>query len=163
MPNHQDYMSEFRINGSVTFSAENSTVKKTDDFVSGSYNGNTFVPSYTNTDNSGYSALNVNNDYVSYYGEYTEGSHFVKNLRQVRPFEAYMTSSSSGVRSIAISDDMTTDIEGVALLIDDSKGTRVYNLKGQLVIAEMDKSLEDIKKRLPAGVYIVNGKKLIIK
>ena len=163
MPNHQNYKSEYRINGSITFSAENATVKKTDDLMSGSYNGNTFVPSYVNADNSGYYALNVNNDYVSYYGESVEGSRFVANLRPVRPFEAYMISSSSAARSIAISDDMTTDIKDINVLIDENLGVRVYNMKGQLVIAEMNQSLDDVKKRLPAGVYIVNGKKLIIK
>ena len=163
MPNHQDYKSEYRINGSITFYAENATVKKTDDLKSGNYNGNTFVPSYVNADNSGYYALNVNNDYVSYYGESVEGSRFVANLRPVRPFEAYMISSSNAARSIAISDDMTTGIKDITVLIDENMCVRVYNMKGQLVIAEMNQSLEDVKKRLPAGVYIVNGKKLIIK
>ena len=165
MPNHQDYKSEYRINGSITFYAENATVKRTDDLKSGSYNGNTFVPSYVNADNSGYYALNVNNDYVSYYGESVEGSRFVANLRPVRPFEAYLISSSSAARSIAISDDMTTGIKDINVLIDENMCVRVYNMKGQLVIAEMNQSLEDVKKRLPAGagVYIVNGKKLIIK
>lgn len=163
MPNHQDYKPEFRLSGSVTFYAENVTVPKSDDYQSGSYNGNTFVPNYSNVDNNGYYALNVNNDYVTYDGGSAEGSRFVVNLRPVHPFEAYMISSSNAARSIAILDGMTTGIENVIALIDENKGTRVYNMKGQLVIAEMNQSLEDVKKRLPAGVYIVNGKKLIIK
>lgn len=163
MPNHQDYKSEFRLNGSITFYAENATVKKSDDYQSGRYNGNTFVPNFANTDNRGYYALNVNNDYVTYSGGSAEGSRFVVNLRPVHPFEAYMTSSSSYVRSIVVSDDMTTGIEDIAVLIDESRGIRVYNMKGQLVIAEKDQSLEEVKKRLPAGVYIVNGKKTIIR
>ena len=163
MPNHSDYKSEFRINGNVTFSAENVTVKKSDHVVTGSYNGMTFVPSYANKDNSSYSVLNVNNDYVTYNGELSEGSWFVNGLRAVHPFEAYMNNSSGATRSIAISDDMATGIEDISVMFDEQKGAKIYNLKGQLVIVEMTKSLDDIKKRLPAGVYIVNGKKLIIK
>ena len=74
-----------------------------------------------------------------------------------------MMSSSSAARSIAISGDMPTGIENIALLIDESKVIKVYNLKGQLVIAETGQGLDEVKKRLPAGVYIVNGKKQIIK
>ena len=163
LPNHSNYKTEFRLNGNITFSSANVTVKKSDNILTGSYDGKTFVPSYTNTNNDGYYALNVNSDYVTYYGEYSEGSHFISGLRAVRPFEAYMTSSSSAVRSIAISGDMTTGIENIAILIDESKGIRVYNLKGQLVIAEIGQSLDEVKKKLPAGVYVVNGQKLIIK
>ena len=163
MPNHSDYKTEFRLNGNITFSSANVTVKKSDNILTGSYDGKTFIPSYTYTNNDGYYALNVNSDYVTYYGEYSEGSHFISGLRAVRPFEAYMTSSSSAARSIAISGDMATGIENIAILIDESKGIRVYNLNGQLVIAEVGQSLDDVKKKLSAGVYIVNGKKLIIK
>ena len=163
MPNHSDYKTEFRLNGNITFSSANVTVKKSDNILTGSYNGKSFVPSYANVNNDGYYALNVNNDYVTYYGEYLEGSYFISGLRAVRPFEAYMTSSSSAVRSIAISEDMLTGIEDITVLIDETKDVRVYNLKGQLVIAETGQSLDEVKNRLPDGVYIVNGKKLIIK
>ena len=163
MPNHTDYKTEFRLNGNITFSAANVTVKKSDNILTGSYDGKTFIPSYANINNDSYYALNVNSDYVTYYGEYSEGSRFILGLRAVRPFEAYMMSSSSAARSIAISGDMPTGIENIALLIDESKGIRVYNLNGQLVIAEVGQSLDEVKKRLPAGVYIINGKKQIIK
>ena len=163
MPNHSDYKSEFRLNGIITFSSENVTVKKSDEFQTGSHDGKTFVPCYSNIDNNSYYALNVNNDYVTYNGGASEGSRFILGLRAVHPFEAYMTSSSSAARTIAISENMATGVEEIAALIDENKGIRIYNLKGQLVIAEMGQGLDEIKKKLPAGVYIVNGKKLIIK
>ena len=150
------------MNGKITFSAANVTVKKSDDIQIGSYDGKTFVPCFVNEDNNSYYTLNVNSDYLTYYGEYSEGSRFVQGLRAVHPFEAYLTSSSSA-RSIVISDDMTTGIEEISVLIDESKGLRIYNMKGQLMIVEKGQSLDDVKKRLPAGVYVVNGKKLIIK
>jgi len=163
MPNNPDYKAEFRLSGNITFSAENVTVKKSDNLQTGNYGGNTFTPNFFNTDNSGYLALNVNNDYVSYSGGSAEGSTFVVNLRLVHPFEAYMTSTSKTRSTISINGDMATGIEDMSVLIDESKGLRIYNLKGQLIKVEQDKSLEEVRRSLPAGVYIVNGKKLIIK
>lgn len=163
MPNNPDYKAEFRLSGNITFSAENVTVKKSDNLQTGNYGGNTFTPNFSNTDNSGYLALNVNNDYVSYSGGSAEGSTFVVNLRPVHPFEAYMTSTSKTRSTISINGDMATGIEDMSVLMDESKGLRIYNLKGQLIKVEQDKSIDEVRRSLPAGVYIVNGKKLIIK
>ena len=163
MPNNPDYKQEYRINGSITFSAEDVKVKKSDDLQTGSYNGNTFMPNFTNAENSGCLALNVNNDYVTYNGGSAEGSRFIVNLRPVHPFEAYMTSVSGARKYISINEDMTTGIEDISVMLDDTKGQRVYDLKGQLIISDTDRSIDEIRKSLPAGVYIVNGKKLIIK
>ena len=163
MPNNPDYKAEFRLSGNITFSAENVTVKKSDDLQTGNYGGNTFTPNFSNKNNSGYLTLNVNNDYASYTGASAEGSIFIANLRTVHPFEAYMTSSSKSRSTISINGDMTTGIEDMAVLMDESKGLRIYNLKGQLIKVEQDKGIDDVKNSLPAGVYIVNGKKLIIK
>jgi len=163
MPNNQNYREEYRLSGNITFSAENVTVKKSDNLQTGNYGGNTFTPNFSNTDNSGYLALNVNNDYVSYSGGSAEGSTFVVNLRPVHPFEAYMTSTSKTRSTISINGDMATGIEDMSVLMDESMGLRIYNLKGQLIKVEQDKSLDDVRRSLPAGVYIINGKKLIIK
>ena len=107
--------------------------------------------------------LNVKNDYVSYTGGAAEGSMFVANLRPVHPFEAYMTTASSARRYISINDDMTTGIEEISVLMDESKGLRIYNLKGQLIKTEHGESIDEVGRLLPAGVYVVNGRKLIIK
>lgn len=163
MPNNQDYKSEFRLSGNITFSSENVTVKKSDNLQTGNYGGNTFTPNFSNSDNSGYLTLNVNNDYVSYSGGSAEGSTFVVNLRPVHPFEAYMTSTSKTRSTISINGDMATGIEDMSVLMDESMGLRIYNLKGQLIKVEQDKSLDEVRRSLPAGVYIINGKKLIIK
>ena len=48
-------------------------------------------------------------------------------------------------------------------ILADEKMVRVYNLNGQLIMAEDNKSINEIQALLSAGVYIVNGKKLIIK
>lgn len=167
MPNHSYYKPEFRLNGNVTFSAENITIPTSENLHSTNYNGKTFIPNYMNLSNNSYYALNVNNDYVTYSGDKKEeGSKFLIGQdypRAIHPFEAYMTSASQTRSYIAIGDDMTTGIGNITEIMVDEKIVRVYNLNGQSIMAEENKSVDEIKALLSAGVYIVNGKKLIIK
>lgn len=167
MPNHSYYKPEFRLNGNVTFSAENITIPTSENLHTTNYNGRTFIPNYMNQSNNSYFALNVNNDYVTYSGdEKEEGSKFLIGKdypREIHPFETYMTSTSQTRSYIAIVDDMTTGIGDITEIMVDEKMVRVYNLNGQLIMAEENKSVDEIKALLSAGVYIVNGKKLIIK
>lgn len=167
MPNHSYYKPEFRLNGNVTFSAENITIPTSENLHSTNYNGKTFIPNYMNLSNNSYYALNVNNDYVTYSGDKKEeGSKFLIGQdypRAIHPFEAYMTSASQTRSYIAIGDDMTTGIGNITEIMVDEKIVRVYNLNGQSIMAEENKSIDEIKALLSAGVYIVNGKKLIIK
>lgn len=58
---------------------------------------------------------------------------------------------------------MTTGIGDITEIMANEKVVRVYNLNGQLIMEEENKSVDEIKVLLSAGVYIVNGKKLIIK
>lgn len=162
MPNHTNYKNEFRLNGNIAFSAQNVKVKASNNLQSTSSGDKTFHPNYVVLENTNAYALNVNNDYVSYSGGSKEGSTFVLNLRKLHPFEAYMTSTSKARQTIAIQDNLTTGIRDVAEIWDD-KIIRVYNLSGQLLMIEENKSLKEIKQMLSAGVYIVNGKKLIVR
>ena len=162
MPNHTNYKNEFRLNGNITFSAENVKVKASNNLQSTTSGDKTFHPNYAVLDNTSAYALNVNNDYVSYTGGAKEGSTFVLNLRKVHPFEAYMTSTSKARQTIAIQDNLTTGIREIAEIWDD-KIIRVYNISGQLLMTEENKSLDEIKQLLSAGVYIMNGKKLVIR
>ena len=162
MPNNENYKPEFRVNGNVTFKAENVTVRKSDDQQRQSGNGKTFVPNYTNQESANYYALNVSNDYVTYSGGAAEGSRFVAGLRPIRPFEAYMI-SEAGVREIAIADDLATVIEQAIVLIGGRGDTKVYDLKGRVVADAEGCSYEELRRKLPYGVYIFNGRKLIVK
>jgi hypothetical protein len=161
MPNHEKYKSDYKLSGNVTFSAANVTIGKTENLSTSSYNGKALVPNFSLQTDRNCLALNVNNDYITYQGS-DWGSKFSSG-RDVHPFEAYMT-TTSGARSIAISDDMmTTGIRDIIEMLDEQKGVRVYNLKGQLIKVDEDKSIDEVIKMLPSGVYIVNGQKLIIK
>ena len=156
MPNNDKYYYEARLNGEVTFSATNVTVKPTD-IKTASYQGETFTPNFTTTSASAsIYALNVKNQWMqNTYGQ-KDGSTFVQNLRTIHPFEAYMSSENSTRSSFPIFEDMTTGIRGITELIDMKRIEGVYNLKGQKIKVEAD-------GKLPAGIYIINGQKVIVK
>ena len=89
------------------------------------------------------------------------GGSFVKGLRKVYPFEAYMTTTSN-TRSISVLDDMTTAIKVVRNMNDEkAQDFRVYDLRGVLV--KSGASMDEVKSGLKAGIYMVQGKKMIIK
>lgn len=159
MPNNRQYEQQYQIPGIVTFSATNVEVKKSDDMKSVSYLGRTFVPNYTNQNNLDYLPLNVNSNYVTYFGA-DAGSKFIGGLRSVHPFEAYMT-TTDGTRSIDVLDGMTTAIKDIYMIPDDTEVIRVYDTKGVLVKAI--KANDDLRRGLAAGIYIVNGKKMFVK
>lgn len=157
MPNSSNYRNEYNLTGNVTFSSENVQVPNTPAF-----NGN-FLPAYSMVAKSStVYALNVNNRYVKYSGAYDAGSRFISNLRDVRPFEAYMTGSSSTRGVIEINfEDGTTDMEDILLSVDDGQETTIYTLSGMQVAHTIQRDFDQIWSGLPKGIYIVNGKKMI--
>jgi len=159
MPNNSLYKKDYRLAGKVTFSAENTEVKVSDDLNSSKNGDRTLVPNFINQNNESFLELNVNNSIVTYNSD-DKGSKFVKGLRSVHPFEAYMTSTSN-TRSIDVLDDMTTSIKGIAEMTDDAQTIRVYDLRGVLV--KTASTMEEAQRGLETGIYVVNGKKIIIK
>ena len=163
MPYNDEYKAGFLLNGRVTFSAENVNIPKTENLSTVNYSDRTFVPTFSGMEKSNdVLALNVVNDIERVTGGSTEGSMFERNLRPVHPFEAYMTSTSS-TRSIAIDEGMATGIIELINTLSDESDLRIYNLNGQLIKVEEGRSLDEVMRELPAGVYIVNGKKMIIR
>ena len=160
MPNNNFYLTDYRIVGKVTFESENVEVKKSSDVNSVKFSDRTFVPNYVNKNDGAILALNVNNDIVT-YTQADKGSKFVKGLRPVYPFEAYMTTTSN-TRSIGVLDGMTTGIQTVKNMVDETaEGIRVYDMRGVLVKSCTSKT--GIRNGLKPGVYVVEGKKMIIK
>ena len=160
MPNNQQYEQQYQIPGIVTFSASDVEVQKSDNLKPASYQGRTFVPNYTNQNNLDFLALNVSNNYVTNPSKEIAGSKFIRGLRAVHPFEAYMTTTDN-TRSIDVMDGMTTAIRGIQMVKDEPSVIKVYDTRG--VLLKTATSTDDIRSRLKTGVYIVNGKKLIIK
>lgn len=85
MPNQDDYESNYNLDGDVTFSADNVSIEVTPSFNS------TFVPTYAPVQKSAsVYAINAVNTYLYLTGGKDAGSCFISNLRDIRPFEAYI-------------------------------------------------------------------------
>lgn len=152
MPNNKNYRNEYNLAGEVTFSAENAAVPKTPTF------DGQFVPAFAPVAKSS-SVKALNN--ANYSGGYDPGSRFISNLRDVHPFEAYMTGSSSrGIVEINF-DDGTTDMPDILFSTDESREITIHTLSGQQVTRTIQRDFDAVWQQLPKGVYIVNGKKMI--
>ncbi|MBP5772318.1 MAG: hypothetical protein J6W75_13395, partial [Bacteroidaceae bacterium] len=92
-----------------------------------------------------------------------EGSVFVRNLRDVRPFEAYFTVDGGAVKADFFSVfDKTTDIADLFGndVKDNHANEAVYDLGGRRISI----SAASFKPSShPKGVYIVNGRKRQVK
>lgn len=156
MPNSTKYQNEYNLAGDVMFSAENVQVPKTPTF------SGTFMPAFSTVKKaSSVLALNVNNRYVKYSGSYEAGSCFISGLRDIRPFEAYLTGNfTRGIIEINY-DESTTDMLDVLLSTDDDQKVTIHTLSGQQVIRATQRDFDSVWLQLPKGVYIVNGKKWI--
>ena len=152
MPNNAQYTDEWLLNGSVTFEAHGVYIDTSENLHKAQFKDRTFVPCFsTKSSIEGLYALNVNNDYSQNNTGMPEGSRFVLNMRPIHPFEAFMTTENNARAFIPIFEDgLPTDIS-LLLMNKDSNPSKLYNLNGQQV--------EHPKK----GVYIVNGKKVVVK
>ena len=160
MPNNSLYLTDYRLIGKVTFESENVEIKNSSDLNSTRYNDRTLVPNFVNKTDEAILVLNVNNDLVTNTSA-DMGSKFVKGLRPVYPFEAYMTTTSN-TRSIGVLDGMATGIQTVKHMVDEtSQDVRVYDMRGVLV--KSGTSMAEVRNGLKPGVYVVQGKKMIIK
>ena len=148
MPNNALYPDSYNQNGSVTFSATNCVVPMTEQHAMSS-DKCTMVPTFQRVDQSpDVYAINL----YDAYGSHPEGSIFVANLREVRPFEAY-TLHSSGSRQFFSIDKLVADPTGIQEMVfmKNDGNEKVYNLKGQRLATPQK------------GVNIMNGRKVVIK
>ena len=105
------------------------------------------------------------NEFYSYNEYLPEGSTFIRELRAVHPFESYMMSTAANAKDMfSIFEDLTTAIKQLPMIGEDgNKHIRIYNMEGQLVKEARNVSEKEALKGLRHGLYIVNGKKRIIK
>ena len=169
VPNNEYYMEDFILGGEIAFSSTYTNVYESavnsTDYNSSSYNGTQFYPSFVLLPQNNY-IYNVNSGSTpSETDNKTPGSVFIKNLRNVKPFEGYLYSTTSSVPLFDISlfdEDETTGIKTHSLheKTEYQNGIRVYDLKGKLVL--VGHNLEQLKSQLSAGIYIIDGKKIVI-
>ena len=98
MPNHSDYIEDYRLNGKITFSAENVDLAATPETLTAS-DGPSFSlqPTYQMVDR-GLTAYTLNIDY--WIDGYEYGSVFVRNISDTYAFEAYVTTAGRSARSL---------------------------------------------------------------
>ena len=156
MPNNSKYKSDYVLAGDVSFTAENVQVTKTPAF------SGMFVPTFATVAKSAtVHALNVNNRYVKYSGSYEAGSCFISDLRDIRPFEAYISDSSTrGIFEINF-DGGATDIDRILFSVDEGQKVTIHTLSGLQVVSTTQRDFDAVWQQLPKGVYIVNGTKWI--
>lgn len=156
MPNSSKYKSDYILAGDVSFTAENVQVTKTPSF------SGLFVPTFATVARSSTAhALNVNNRYVKYSGSFEAGSCFISDLRDIRPFEAYFSDSSTrGIFEINF-DGGATDIDRILYSVGESQKVTIHTLSGLQVVSTIQRDFDAFWQQLPKGVYIVNGKKWI--
>ncbi|MCK8621048.1 leucine-rich repeat domain-containing protein [Prevotella sp. E13-27] len=174
MPNWEGYQDFYNITGYVAFSAQNARVEATDihPIVSEAHR---FYPAFQMlTKNDSIYALNQDDDNAP-------GSIFVKNSRDIRPFEAYFTTSGSAAarKVISISDLMegTTAIaniltssqrmysnNGIIYIESTTNGNcNIYAVSGQLMRRVTLKQGTNTVEGLSKGIYIVNGQKIMVR
>lgn len=164
MPNSESYPAAYNLAGRVTFSSQDAIVPVTQPYDMETYNENgemvmmraTFF-GVSNT--AEVYALNVGEA----RGSYPEGSVFEANYREIRPFEAYTVHHGNGPapRFISIADfnnGGTTGIEDVRGLMSDGRGGVWYDLQGRKIV-----NGKSVNGKLPRGIYLSNGRKMIVR
>ena len=156
MPNNTVvYPDEYNLNGRITFSAENTTVPATPELeemvvLRGDI---AMMPNYQYIPQNEYIyAINVGQPRE----RYAEGSVFTRNLRDVRPFEAYTTHADvNGARpnNIRIAPQPKYDVTGIKTLESDATEGTWYSLDGRKMQTQPQRK----------GIYISNGKKVVVK
>lgn len=124
-------------------SFDNVTIKPTTGDLTTTVNGVSHIGSYAE--------LTVTNAYG-----YADGQFVQAGKGTVKPFRTYITIPAGSAAAPKAFDIHFADTEtGIATVVTDSKDQNVYNLQGVRVA----KSLNGLTK----GIYIVNGKKTVIK
>ena len=158
MPNNENYDPIYQLKGDFEFTGTNVQVYSTDEIGTVVYRNKRFVPNYLNKEASqSMLPLNVNNLWdKNTKTDYTEGSAFLRGLRAVRPFEAYMMMEEGMAAPMAIpvfGDGTPTGIDALLVNSEEVNNEKWYSLDGRKLQG----------KPTTKGLYIVNGRKVVVK
>ena len=157
MPNNDFYSDDYILSGRVTFSARNVQVPVTE--PQPDYMGDiAFVPAFERLEPSDTRyAVNIGKAYENR----AEGSIFLPNYRAVSPFEAYTTTTAGARRYIAIDELGGSIVSAIKELpMIERNVISVYTLSGMFVAKG---TRQELMKRLTDGIYIIGGKKVVVK
>lgn len=177
MPNSLVYSDEYILGGKVTFSATNAAINTTTENCTKN-NYREFITTFEQIAKAeGIYALNVGEEYQGY----RPGSIFAENFKQVKPFEAYLTtaqaaqtfsrqfgSSTTGIGMIPLKPvyglKAWSHESTLYLQSDKARCVMVFNTMGMLMKkVDVEAGETTAVTDLPSGIYIVNNKKIAIK
>ena len=153
MPNNEQYESSYNLTGNIQFIGTNVEVKASDNMTTSQYGNKRLVANYqTKAASSDIYALNVSNEWHQNTATEKEGSTFIRSLRAVHPFEAYLTVEGSAAGQRAIPIFMDGNITGLTPIPSPMGEGRDmwYDLQGRKLQGEPTKN----------GLYINKGKKI---
>ena len=158
-PNSEDYAESQCVNGSVTFGADNATVCATTDVPSVQGKEFNFVPVYEKV----YKAGNryMLNTYDHGIDNTPAGSVFTPDRMSLRTFGAYMESRKGGSAAplrMPIRFNMPIAEETLGSTTHD-----VFGIDGRLVRTAAEAAVSGQTDGLPMGIYIIDGKKFIVR
>ena len=153
MPNDPAYWDDYILKGRITFSAKNVEISSTHHAWPVEGNNRSFVPNFKNDDyyNPDIFLLNVGDEYEGH----KPGSVFSaeRDNRKAHPFEAYFVMNGNPAkRYINIFDKDASSIREIPANSRTMKGA--YDLMGRKM---------DSETTLPRGIYIIDGKKVMVK
>lgn len=101
MPNHSDYLDEYRLNGTITFKAKDVTLAKTPEVLEPSYGPDfDFYPTY-NYVKKALRIYALHSKYGNYDNKWYYKNFFTRSASDINPFNAYVTAKGGGRSSRA--------------------------------------------------------------
>jgi uncharacterized repeat protein (TIGR02543 family) len=153
VPNSDEYEDEYNIEGLITFSAANTTVRATTTATPPTAEGYTMVGTYEGVEADSYVYATNDDEYALSDGStIMPGGAFVPNSRAIRPFEAYVYSTAASRAPI--------------LRIGGSEPTGLGHLQLKTNQEEAWYTLQGVKlngRPQQKGIYIYNNKVVYIK
>ena len=154
MPNNEMYDVSFNQTGNIQFIGTNVEVKASTEMKTGQHGNKRLLANYqTQEASADIYALNVSNEWSQNTATEVEGSTFIRSLRSVHPFEAYLTVEGSNAPwAIPIfENDVLTDMSLTPNPSPKGEGSDDwYDLQGRKLQREPKK----------AGIYIYKGEKV---
>lgn len=162
MPNNEMYNPSYNISGIVQFIGENVQFKVSDNLAYGKEGNKKLIPIFQNQEASqDFFVLNVNNQWSSNTDAAVEGSVFIRGLRKIHPFEAYMTIDGNAASRVipVFGDQELTGIYDIPFTNKDNRDVKVYTLEGQLVATG---KRAELMKKLSKGIFVIDGQKVVV-
>lgn len=164
MPNNSKYPADYQMAGKVTFTSKDIWVPATEE-VTVTRGTHTLHANFQTQDVPSYYLLNVKNDFFRNSTGRDDGSTFVlrtkfADSRPAMPFECYFTTTAAGVKEIGLFEEVVDAVRELPADLPEKEVEGIYDLSGRK-IANGQGTVD--KGQLSRGIYIVNGRKVLVR